>query len=107
MRGGFRRFGDPSSSRPKLLVVGDSFTHALEVSDDKTYYALLGDRLGAEVFAYGAGGYGTLQESLVLDEYVDIIKPDAILWQFCSNDFVNNDLELESMSYYNSTKRPR
>ncbi len=30
---GFRMFGDISSSRPKVMVIGDSFTHAREVSD--------------------------------------------------------------------------
>ena len=48
-----------------------------------------------EVFAYGAGGYGTLQEYLILDEVVDHIRPTMLLWQFCSNDFINNDHALE------------
>src|SRR2546423_3064171 len=64
---GFRRFGDPSSDRPRVMVIGDSFTQAVLVSDDQTYYAVLADRLGAEVFAYGGSAFGTLQEYMILD----------------------------------------
>jgi hypothetical protein len=105
---GFRMFGDLRSTRPKLLVIGDSFTHAIQVSDEDAYYATLKDALGVEVFAYGAGGYGTLQEYMILDQYVDIIKPTLILWQFCTNDFINNDPALETASLVNNNgwRRP-
>src|SRR6188472_4275529 len=65
---GFRQYGNVQSRKPKLLIIGDSFTQASAVSDDRTYHALLKRQLGMEVFAYGAGGYGTLQEYLILDE---------------------------------------
>ena len=105
---GFRMFGDLRSTRPKVFVIGDSFTQAVQVSDDDTYYASLKDTLGVEVFAYGAGGYGTLQEYMILDQYVDMIKPTLILWQFCGNDFINNDPALETASLFNNNglKRP-
>lgn len=105
---GFRRFGNLETRKPKLLVIGDSFTQATAVSDDKTYYAVLGDLLGLEVFAYGAGGYGTLQEYMILDRYVDEIRPDLILWQYCENDFINNDNALERASTMNNNgmRRP-
>jgi len=99
---GFRQFGNPRANKPKLLVIGDSFTQATAVSDDKTYYGILGELLDVEVFAYGAGGYGTLQEYMILDRYVDEIKPDLILWQFCINDFINNDNALERASTMNN-----
>ena len=105
---GFRMFGDLHSTRPKIFVIGDSFTQAFQVSDDDTYYASLKDKLGVEIFAYGASGYGTLQEYMILDQYVDMIKPTLILWQFCDNDFINNDLALETASLINNNglKRP-
>jgi hypothetical protein len=99
---GFRSFGDARAGRGKLLVIGDSYTQATAVSDDKTYHALVGQMLGMEVFAYGAGGYGTLQEYLILDEVVDQIRPSMLLWQFCSNDFINNDHALEVASTLNN-----
>lgn len=105
---GFRMFGDLHSTRRKVFVIGDSFTQGLQVSDDDTYYASFRDALGVEVFAYGAGGYGTLQEYMILDQYVDMIKPHLILWQFCINDFINNDAALETVSLVNNNgwRRP-
>jgi hypothetical protein len=105
---GFRSYGDVRARRPKVLVIGDSFTHASAVSDDKTYHALLRKKLGLEVFAYGAGGYGTLQEYLILDEVFNDIRPTMLLWQFCSNDFINNDhaLEVASTRHNNGWTRP-
>lgn len=107
-RYGFRRFGNLQSPKPKLLVIGDSFTQASGISDNRTYYALAGDRLDMEIFAYGTSGYGTLQEYLILDRYVDEIHPDLILWQFCINDFINNDhaLEVASLVNNNGLTRP-
>lgn len=99
---GFRTYGDLRSTKPKMLVIGDSFTHAMAVSNDRTYYALLSDLLGVETFAYGTGGYGTLQEYLLLDEVFDTIRPTMVLWQFCSNDFINNDHALEMASSLNN-----
>jgi hypothetical protein len=108
---GFRLFGDLTavgSRRPRVLVIGDSFTHAREVSDSKTYYAILRASFDAEVFAYGVGGYGTLQEYMALAEYFTMIKPDLIIWQYCPNDFINNSAALESRSTANNNgmRRP-
>jgi len=107
-RYGFRIFGDLNSKKRKIMVIGDSLTQAVQVSNDKTYYGIISQRLAVEVFAYGCGGYGTLQEYMILDKYADIIKPDIIIWQFCTNDFINNDYELElnSTSNNNGTRRP-
>jgi hypothetical protein len=92
---GFRRFGDISSRRTKALIIGDSFTHGREVSDAETYYSRLEKLLDFEVFAYGVENYGTLQEYMILDRYFDLIKPDLVVWQYCFNDFANNDPDLE------------
>jgi hypothetical protein len=83
---GFRMFGDLNSGKPRVLVIGDSDTQAIEVSDDNTYYAILKQRLDIEVFAYGARGYGTLQELMILEKYYDVIKPDLVLWQYSIDD---------------------
>jgi lysophospholipase L1-like esterase len=99
---GFRLFGDPSAREPKVFVIGDSYTQAVQVSDGDTYYARLGQTLGAQMFVYGAGGYGTLQEAMILDQYFEAIQPDLIVWQFCSNDFINNSFELEQASVLNN-----
>ena len=68
---GFRMFGNVSSGKPRVFVIGDSFTQATDVSDDKTYYAIVKRLLNVEVFAYGGGGYGSLQECMILDKYIE------------------------------------
>ncbi|HUT25589.1 MAG TPA: SGNH/GDSL hydrolase family protein [Sumerlaeia bacterium] len=99
---GFRFFGDVNSDRTKIFVVGDSFTHAGQVSNEKTYYGLIGAALPAEIFAYGIEGSGTLQQFMILEQYMDEVRPDLVLWQFCWNDFINNSLELELQSKKNN-----
>ncbi len=104
---GFRLYGDPATKKTRILVLGDSMTQAMEVSDDKTYYGLLTNRLPVEIFAYGTSGYGTLQEFMILDRYVDVIRPQMVLWQCSGNDFINNDAELERRSYSNNNRMRR
>lgn len=106
-KNGFRMYGDISSGKPKILVIGDSFTQAVDTSDDKTYYAVVRDLLDVEVFAYGGGGYGSLQELMILDKYFDVIRPDLILWQYSTNDLVNNSPDLETASTRNNNGMPR
>lgn len=108
--GGFRYFGDPMSVNIKIFVIGDSFTHAVEVSNDLAYYSMLQGAFMApiELFAFGAGGYGTLQQLMVLDKYIDHIRPHIVLLQLCSNDFINNSFALEKSSLINNNgmRRP-
>jgi lysophospholipase L1-like esterase len=106
---GFREYGDAGqTSRPKMLVLGDSFTQAYEVSNEHTYYHRLKSALDVEMFAYGCGGYGTLQEYLVLDQCVDSIQPNVLVLQLCHNDFINNcyELELKTPWHNNGMRRP-
>lgn len=107
-RSGFRIFGDIDSNKIKIFVIGDSFTQAHTVSDGKIYYDYLrNNNNNVEIFAYGGGGYGSLQEYMILDKYFDIIKPHIILWQFCQNDIINNDYDLESVSFKNNNHMTR
>lgn len=107
-RGGFRLFGDPASPKPKVLVLGDSFTHAATVSDGDAYYhRLAAARPDLEIFAIGSGGYGTTQEYLLLDEWADVIKPDLVLLQMHPNDVINNSHKLESRSTTNNNQMTR
>jgi len=95
------------TERPNLLVVGDSFTQAVQVDGGEAYYDIVGRSLGYDVFAYGAGGYGSLQEYLALRELVDRYEPSLVVWQLCSNDFVNNSHDLERASRINNVRRRR
>lgn len=106
---GFRPWSQPQADKRRLLVVGDSFTEASQVSDEKTYYAVLARKLGPQwqLFAYGSSGYGTLQEYMVLDRHWDTIRPDLVLWQWCANDFCNNLFEWDNQTKANFITRPR
>ena len=95
-------FGDIASEKYKIFFVGDSFTEGCGVDEEYMYYNVVGRNLGAEIFVYGGPGYGTLQEYMVLDRYIDEIRPDLIVLQVCSNDFINNLWELEKASFYNN-----
>lgn len=99
---GFRMFGDVASDKPKILIVGDSYTHAIETSDGETYFHRMADVLPFEFFVYGAGGYGTLQEYLVIEEFWDVIQPDLLLIQFCGNDLSNNLQAYEAIDLGNN-----
>jgi len=103
---GFRQCDPPGSAKPLILVLGDSFTHCMNASDGKTYYAVLGRELGCDIAAYGCSGYGTLQEALTLERYLDRLKPAAVLLQFCSNDFANNHYPTDCRTVSNVFTRP-
>lgn len=99
-KNGFRKYAASKDSLPRILILGDSFTQAIEVSDGKVYYDYLERESLSRVYAYGVAGYGTLQEYMILDKYVDEIQPDVVVIQFCSNDFIDNDLEMEQNASY-------
>ena len=103
-KNGFKRWGNTHTRKRKLFVIGDSVTEATQVSNGEEWFSYLENELSnIELFVYGGGGYGSLQEYMVLDDYVDSINPDLILWQFCSNDYDNNLYELDRLAYpYNN-----
>lgn len=89
----------------KIFVIGDSFTlgwGSPGVPEERMYYNQLKNKFDAEIFVSAGGGYATLQEYLVLDKYIGQIRPDLIILQVCSNDFINNSWQLESASFLNN-----
>ena len=100
-------FGNKDSSRKRIFFLGDSFTDGLGVPDDELYFSVAARSLGAEAFAYGGKGYGTLQEAEALRRYLSEIRPDLIVLQICVNDFLNNSWELERQSYLQNALLPR
>jgi hypothetical protein len=105
---GFRLFGNPQSSKVKLFFIGDSFTAAMNVSNDKTFYGIIKNTIKeVDVFAYGAGGYGSLQEYMVINDFIDTVKPNVIVWQFYKNDYLDNDYKLDILKSFYNTGIPR
>lgn len=97
---GFKRWPKDPGDKRRVLIIGDSYTQMPYVSNGEEWYAYL-ERAFPDIafYVFGAGGYGTLQEYLVMDDHFDTIKPDAIIWQFCFNDFSNNSYEFDFSDY--------
>lgn len=103
-KNGFKTFGDIHANKPKVFFIGDSYVASVEASNEKTFYNLIADSLDIEVFAFGQPGYGTLQEYMIVDKWLDIIQPDLIVWGVCSNDIIDNCFSLEKVCGYKMDK---
>jgi hypothetical protein len=92
----------------RIAVLGDSFAEAMQVSMEKTFWAVMEQRLRGcsalkgryvEVINFGVSGYGTAQELLALRQRVWGYEPDFIVLAFFSgNDIRNNSRTLERNS---------
>ena len=97
--------GDPEAKKTKIFFVGDSFT--ADYLYGKMYFDIIKQNLDIEVFAYGGFGYSTMQEYLVINRYIDKIRPDLVVLQVCSNDFINNSWDMERKSYIHNNYNMR
>ncbi len=84
----------------RIAVLGDSFSEAIQVNAEQTFWAELERNLATcknlqgktvEVINFGVGDYGTAQQLMTLRHHVWQYEPDLILLQiFTGNDLVNN-----------------
>jgi hypothetical protein len=88
----------------RLVVLGDSFTEALQVNLEETYAKLLEKRLNDggdvrwETIVLAVGDWGTAQEWIALEQYGFAYDPDAVLCQvFPMNDVCNNSVGLRDL----------
>jgi hypothetical protein len=90
----------------RMLFLGDSFTHAHEVSSGAAYYDVLEQSLPQRfaVYAAGVGGYGTAQEYLLLQKIFNEIEPAIVVWQLTNNDPFENVYVGKDLS---TVQRPR
>jgi lysophospholipase L1-like esterase len=89
----------------RIVVLGDSFTEAIQVPQEATFTARLQDQLNAcqaygdrevEVLNFGVSSYGTAQQLLTLRHRASEYSPDVVLLAFLpSNDVRNNSSRLE------------
>jgi|SRR5215467_1545968 len=102
---GLRESGRKDSPQLTILVLGDSFTaDPVAGNEDMWYVAASRDleRLSGleknsiRTLAGGGGGYGTLQELLLLKQLKQKIRPDLLVLQFSPNDFTDNHLGVAS-----------
>lgn len=81
-----------SEAKERILILGDSMTLGLEVSDQETFCSVLNERLGAEwqIFNSGCSGYGPIEESAAIDRLAPELKPTRIIIMFfCGNDYLD------------------
>jgi hypothetical protein len=94
----------------RVAVLGDSFTEAIHVPVEQTFWSKLERKLGnceavkgrknVEVINFGVQGYGTAQELIMLRKKVWDYSPDiVILAFFIGNDVINNSPKLEYDHY--------
>jgi hypothetical protein len=94
----------------RVLVFGDSFMEAYSVELEDAFHRQLGriagdDHVALEVFNFGVGGFGTLQEYLAFRELGQSFRPDLVLLGFyLGNDIRNNSLPLESILHASASK---
>ena len=88
----------------RIAVLGDSFTEAMHVPMEQTFWALLEQKLQdcnafpgkkVEVIDFGVSGYGTAQELLTLRQKVWDYSPDLVVLAFTThNDVFDNSRAL-------------
>ncbi len=89
----------------RIAVLGDSYAEALQVPLEKTFWAVLENRLSAcerlaerkvEVINFGVSGYGTALELITLRRQVWEYSPDIVLLAFTTgNDISDNSRVLK------------
>ncbi len=88
----------------RVAVLGDSYSEAMQVAREHTFWALLPERLRAcgfqprkriEVLNFGVSGYGTAQQYVMLKSTAMRYAPDLVLLQFSNgNDLRDNHYAL-------------
>ena len=97
----------------RIAVLGDSFSEAMHVPQEDTFWWLMERKLKdcpalagkeVEVINFGVSGYGTAQELITLRQKVWDYQPDIVLLAFLTfNDIMDNSRALkdtEEMPYF-------
>jgi hypothetical protein len=98
---GLRNNGDftPSTGRPPIVAVGDSFTFGDEVFDPETWPARLEALLDTRVVNGGVFAYGVDQAYLRALELIETYQPSTVLLAF-----ISDDLSRAELSFYAAWK---
>lgn len=79
-------------AEPPVLVVGDSYAHGDEVSDEETWAALLQPLIGRRTVNAGVSGYGLDQTVLRAVQQVPEVKPAALVLVFIADDLRRSEM---------------
>ena len=83
-----------SLPRLKIAVVGDSFVQGESVPSELNMIAAIRARV-PETLNLGHGGNGPLSELAAILEYLPVREPRIVLWVFCEENDLQEDLERE------------
>ncbi len=98
--------GPKSSTEYRILMLGDSFTEALQVSDDKTFGHLLQVSLtrktGRDIKVVNAGRNGASPAYYIhlADFYNSSMKPDHVIVQINDEDFTKEIMDNNTREFY-------
>jgi hypothetical protein len=71
----------------KVLIIGDSVTAGIQVSSGETFSdRITNSKNGLFALNYGVNGYSTDQALIVLEEHLDRVQPDLVIYSFVLND---------------------
>lgn len=109
-RDGNRTLEKPANTF-RILMLGDSFTEGWGVAQDKTFSALLENKLNSlsrgrfEVINMGVAGYSPLLEYLQLKNIGLEFKPDLVILNFDYTDFAD-DIAYEELATFDENHNP-
>ena len=88
-------------TRQRLVFVGDSFVwgYDVELGERFTEY-LQADLAAVEVLNFGVSGYGTDQCYLLVQQFFDDYRPDAVIYLFNQTDLEDNAVNFNYRAYY-------
>ena len=102
---GFRgpSFEGASDADAVVCVLGDSTMHGYQITDGQTFSDRLTQELSKHyrkpfVLPLAVGGYGTLQQWMLYEDYCRPLDPDLVLHHWASNDPLNNSYLAERYS---------
>ncbi len=77
----------------RIGFFGDSYTEAMQVPLERTFFRLIADSLrgeGVESLSFGTSGFGTFQSYLNSLRWAPFFGLDLVVYVFCENDVTDN-----------------
>jgi lysophospholipase L1-like esterase len=95
---------DKPAGVQRVVLLGDSFIEAMQVSFEESLTVALAERLqasgvNAELINLGVSGYGTALQYLTFREFGARYRPDLVLMFFVGNDVSDNSRRLKGLPY--------
>lgn len=96
---GVQEYGYDRTANKRIIVLGDSFTFGMDVSDDETYVAYLDKQLPrVEVLNFGVPGYGHDQMLIYFRDEGVKYRPDIVIIGFVELDLYRNMMNFKNYS---------